>query len=439
MRPILHAAIWLGSAGLWVLLPLRFARVLALDYEALFCNLAEGYPARIDTAGLAAGARWIELGSAPLFVLLFASLAYRLTRRWGLANPLGRPGWVPAAALCAVSMVCWHLFAMPAAHALAVWAQVEAFAWIQWADNVPAVMDWLRLEGPRYALIGIDVTGALGLLLALALRGGETGAAPVRWRMWARRALTVTVVVAGLVAAAPAGSVFVVHGGRIGTATGMGVFADTCGQCHVRSRPLFFVKTPAEWRTTLARMRSLEGAPLDEEEAEQVLAFLCGMRSFSDRWIFRTRCQRCHRGGTGSWGDRPVEDWARVVDRMARWSPHYYRPQIREQLVSHLERTRSAPDATLGLDGDTYRSFASLDAACSPCHSVARQASRVVGLSADERRELLQQMERKRPVPWSAAELETLAAAYDQLLADEALRTRVLPHDRPVSQGELPW
>ncbi len=48
-------------------------------------------------------------------------------------------------------------------------------------------------------------------------------------------------------------------------------------------------------------------------------------------------------------------------------------------------------------------------------------------------------MERKRPVPWSAAELETLAAAYDQLLADEALRTRVLPHDRPVSQGELPW
>ncbi len=433
-----HAAIWLASAGLFALLPHRLARTLALDYEALFYNLVEGYPARVDAAAVAVGMRWIELGAAPLAVLLIGTLLYRVGGRHLPDSPLARPGWIPLAVVAAVAGVCWHLFALPASHGLAIWAQVEAYPWIQWAEKLPEITDRLRVEGPRYALAGLDGIGALFLLAVIALRGGEPGR-PGGLGRWLSRGLFALVAVAALASSAPAGGVFALHGSRVGTAGGLGVFVDTCGQCHIRSRPLFFVKTPVEWRTTVDRMRTLEGAPLSDGQAERVVGFLCGMRSFSDRWTFRTRCQRCHRGGARGWEERTPEDWERVVGRMARWSPHYYRPQIRDQVVAHLTRTRSSEGATLGLSADEYRSFVALDGACSPCHSVSRNAEAVAAWTPYERQELLLRMGDKRPEPWSEPELRTLLEAYTALLDDPELRERLVPHDRPIGEGDLPW
>ena len=438
-RMAAHAAVWAASAGAFWLLPHRLARVLALDYEALFTNLAGGYPARLDSGALAVGMGWIVWGAAPATVLLFASLIYRITRHRGLDNPLIRLGWMPRVAVFALGLGCWAVSALPASHALAMWAQVEAYAWIQWADNVPLVMDDLRLRGPDALLPGIVLTGAL--FLWVALRRPVEGGAGIRprWLHLGRRVATASFVAVALVAAAPAGGIFTLHGSRIGGARGLGVFEETCGQCHLRSRPLYFVKTPVEWRTTVERMRTFEGAPIGEAEAEAVGDLLCGMRSFSDAWTFRTRCQRCHRGGARGWDERPAEDWERVVERMARWSPHYYRSQVRDQVVDHLVRTRADETADLGLAPETYRSYVALDEACSPCHSVSRAADRAVALPPGARREILLRMGAKRPEPWGAAELEILATTYESLLADEELRARLFPHDLPATGGDLPW
>lgn len=439
VRMAAHAAVWAASAGAFWLLPHRLARVLALDYEALYTNLAEGYPARLDDSALAVGMGWIEWGAAPALVLLFASLIYRITGLWGLRNPLTRVGGLPRTAVFALGLGCWAVFAMPASHALAMWAQVEAYAWIQWADNIPVVMDDLRLRGPGVLLPGLVLAGALSLWVSLRPPADDSRGSRPRWWRRARRVAWSAVLLIVLVAAAPAGGIFTLHGSRIGGAEGLGVFEETCGQCHLRSRPLYFVKTPVEWRTTVERMRTFEGAPIDEAEAEAVGDLLCGMRSFSDAWTFRTRCQRCHREGVRGWGERSAEDWERVVGRMARWSPHYYRPQVRDQVVDHLVRTRSDEAATLGLDPAVYRSSMALDQACSPCHSVSRAADRAAALEPDARRELLLRMGAKRSEPWGAAELETLATTYEALLADEELRARLFPHDLPATEGDLPW
>ena len=434
-----HGAVWLAAGAVFLVVPHRLTRALALDYEALFANLAEGYPARLDSGAIAVGMGWIELGAAPLALLLFASLIYRITRRLGLDNPLSGAGWLPRTGMFALALGTWAVFAMPASHALAMWAQVEAYPWIQWADHVPVVMDDLRTRAPGVVLPALIVLGAALALFALRRPGQPSGGGEPSPRRWIGRAAWSCVVLGVALSSAPAWGIFVLHGSRIGTARGLGVFEDTCGQCHLRSRPLFFVKTPAEWRTTVDRMRTFEGAPIDEDQGEAVGDFLCGMRSYSDAWTTRTRCQRCHRGGSRGWEDRPEEDWDRVVDRMARWSPHYYGEPVRRQIVDHLVRTRGDEDATLGLSGEEYRAYTDLDRACSTCHSLGRAAERAAALTPESRWELLLRMADKRDPPWSSAELEALDQAYEALLADPALRERLLPHDLPATEGDLPW
>ncbi len=438
----LHLVAWGTALGLYFIFFHRLARILALDLEALVYNEAEGLVARVDRGELATDALLLQYAALPLVVVVTARLVYALAR-WlrGTADPVGAlPLWARLP-IFAAALAGFFFFSEPCSRALAVWLSVEAFWWIQWSGKVQPAMEWIFLHAALPAR-GLLVASA-ALALWLALRRGEEpqrvmgdSRAPRPW--WPLRLLRWGVAVAALLLLVGLAVVLGVHGSRVAVAPGLGVFSKTCGGCHIRSRPLFFIKTPSEWRTTITRMRKLEKAPLTEQQAEDVIAFVSGMRSFDDQWTFSARCQRCHGAGSLLWEDRPVADWERITRRLARYSPYYYKAPVRRQLVAHLKKSHGDEQATLGLSADRYRAVMALGDACETCHGITRGASRARRLDEQGVLSLLRRMNAKRPKPWTERRLRALVPLYRELVADAETLERLFPHQAPA-EGGLPW
>ena len=433
-RGLLHLAIWGAALGLYFLLPFGLASVMALDFEALLFNLAEGMEARVDRQSLVAGVALLTWGSLPLFLLAAARLLYLpFGRLWGLSNPLLDLPWWARCLVGLPALASFGAFTLPCSRALSVWLSLEAFWWIQWYENIPPVMDAIRENTPYLAVPALLISGSLVLWLSLRARG--VGPGPGRALRLLRRGL---VLLALLVAVALTG-VAGVHGSRVVGVSGRNTFERKCGQCHLRSRPLFYLKTSAEWRRAVKRMRRLERAPVSAEEAQDVTAFLTGMRSFSDRWTFRTRCQRCHGLGTWRWEDRPAADWARITERMARWSPYYYRRSIRQQVNAHLARAHSDEGATFGLPLARYQSYLRVEKTCAPCHSLTWGADRVRPMDSGAVLGLVRRMKAKSSSGPAEAGEGDLARTYHELIKGKELLKRLFPHDMPLRDGGPPW
>ena len=426
----LHIIPWAGGLLVYWLAFLPLLRVLALEFETVVTNLHQ--LSLISLAWLPWGRALVLAGATPLLVALTARLFYRLGRRWlKLPHPALRLKPRLRWALSAAILGPFWAACAPLAVALSVWITVEAFWWIEWHAAIPETIKTTLIFGP--ALMG-PLLALLGLrLLPVALpRTGAGATAPGPLRRWALRLATLLLVLALIPFAAVSG----VRAARVVTAPSSAVFEHKCGLCHFRSRPLYFAKTPVEWRRTLDRMKQLEKAPISEAEQADVLAFLMGVRSYPDSWTFRTRCQRCHVTGAGDWKDRPAEEWAAVVKRIAAYSPYYYRMDVRDQVVRHLIATHSSPDATLSLEAEQYRRLRQLDRVCGACHAVSREAARYKDSDPATLDKLLQRMEQKLPAPLEPAKLKAIKRTYTEVLADETLRKLAFPHDEAVVRPE---
>ena len=333
------------------------------------------------------------------------------------------------AALSLAVLVPLAAASRPLSTALSVWYTAEVFWWIQWHDNVRPVLEQVRQLTPRLVIPALLFAGASLTFVALGPAG--------RWR-WLR-VLRWSIGVAGALVGAALTLVSGVHGWSASMAPGQRVLETKCGACHVRSRPLFYTKTPAQWRSTVTRMRQVEGAKLSDQQAEELLAFLVGGRSFSDAWTFRTRCQRCHGARTYGWERRTPDDWARIAARLARWSPYYHRKPIQDQVVAHLTRTRSDATATLGLPKEKYDAYQQVERTCSQCHSLSWNAARVQAMDEQAVRDLVWRMVKKNASGWDDHRVNKLAREYRQLLNDPETLDRLFPHDRPVRQGGIKW
>jgi len=414
---------------MYFLIPFRFARILALDYEALVINLQRAHQGALDF--LPWGRFLLLYAAAPLFILFFAGWLYRmLARRGRLENPLLDMSPARRFGLGLAAFAPFAAFCVPLGHALSVWTSVEAFWWIQWYDNIAPAMNWIRVQGPPFFLPGALAGGLVLIRFAMPKTGGAS---------LVIRTARILIGIVFLLALAPVFAVSILHGTRLAVAPGLSVFAKNCGECHTRSRPLYFIKTPVEWRRTVTRMKEREEVPISEDEKEDVIAFLSGMRSFSDRWTFRTRCQRCHVTDSRHRRERRPEDWEAIAERIARHSPYYYRPDVRDQLVGYLAESRSSPGTTLGLPPADYERYRDFGRVCSACHSLSRQAEKYGDAEADQITELVRRMGRKMPKSFSAEEIADLAGTYRQIVPDTPLFDMLFPHDRPVLQGGLPW
>lgn len=443
----LHFLAWGAALGLCLMLFFRLARAAALDLEALVYNQAEGLVARVDQAGLATDVLLLKLAALPLAAVVTARVVYAMVR-WlrGTADPVGAmPLWARLGIFVA-AQTSFHFFCEPCARALSVGLSVEAFGWIQWSDNVQPAMAWILEETPLLLRALVWSSGALALWLSLretrplatVCEPAETQGARAGWRRWAGRLARWGVAGVALLLLLCLAVAVGLHGSRVATTPGLGRFSRTCGGCHIRARPLFFIKTPSEWRTTVTRMRKLEQAPLSEGQAEDVIAFLGGMRSFDDGWTFYTRCLRCHGLGSLTWEPRPTADWERITRRLARFSPYYYKAPVRRQIVAHLKQAHGDEGATFGLPAKRYRALMALADACETCHSITRGVARARRLDQRGAVELLRRHNAKRAQPWSEGELSSIARTYRALVADAALMERLFPHHSPEGGG-LPW
>lgn len=440
---ITHLLVWIGCISLYLAVFFPLARVMGLDLEALLVNLAQDYGPSEPILWFAKS-RWIRVGkillmcgSAPLFLLSLSSLAYRLIPgRWELESPLSRLPRGAQLALAAVSLILYLVFCFPLSLGLGVWLQVEAYWWVQWYQNLDPLMAQIRQGAPLVLLPGV-VAGGMWCAWCVAQPWPRGDVPPSLGRRALRAAWLVVALPALLVALGPL-AVGAVHAARVLAAPGPGAFEARCGGCHDLALSLYYIKTPVEWERTVKTQKEEEKVPLTPDEEQAVLGFLKGSRSFSDGWTFHSRCQRCHIS-TWGWADRSPAEWARVVDGLARWSPYYFRPDIKDQILRHLGRTRSGSSTLPGLSAKTHASFEATAKVCARCHSLSHGADRYQGKGAAEIRRVVQRMNRKLARPLPATQLPGLTRSYGELISDPQRFDRLFPHDRPQKDGWVKW
>lgn len=422
-----------AAAAYYVLL-FRLLPALALDIEALIINT---YPDYLHKDTAVWWSRFILLyGSIPLSLPLLARMALWAVPRAGSWAGLLRRIPLPLKMLWALLLLALYgVFCVPLAIALSVWLSVEGYWWIQWYQNVRLVLDRVLDYSLYVALPGLWALSPF--LLRFHIWGPGEGRS--RAQVWAIRGLAAILLLVALAALAPVILGGGAHAWRVAFAPGRGILETTCNNCHVRTRPLYFIKTPAEWRRTITRMKAFEKAPLSETQKEDVLAYLEGMRSFSDAWTFRTRCQRCHVTSTWGWEDRDPQDWEAIVHRVSRWSPYYYKKDVRDQVVAHLKATHSNQGSTLGLDRQTYERFWKVGQLCSSCHTLSREQRRYRSLDSAAITRLVTDMREKMVSPFNRGQIRSIAATFKELISTPQRLHRLFPHDQMVQEGGPPW
>jgi cytochrome c553 len=424
-----HAVVWAITVVV-SLFVFRLLRIFALDFETLIANVAR------DSFRFAV---WIPLGRSlivygplPLTILTISASGYRLLgRRLNAGNPLDRISTPLRRALKILSYLLFLAAAAPLSAAFGVWLSVEAFAWIQWYENIRPIITEILLVTPMIAGPALALLGLGALILVVGQKADKTS----RTKKVLRNALGVAMVLFLLIFAA----LGTLHGSRVALTPGVFLFEKSCNTCHSRSRPLYFVKTPAEWERTVKKMRNQEGAELDDSDERAIVGFLSGMRSYSDRWTFASRCLRCHGFSGMGWEDRRPEEWKAIVARVSRHSPYYYRGDVQDQIVAHLVATRSDEETTLGLPAEQYERFSTLGRTCNRCHSISRSADRYRDANPAEMLELVRRMSQKSGGDRIAPKESFFASTYTELMAQEGLFETMFPHDMIADREALPW
>jgi len=437
--------LWPPLAGLLVYLVicLPLLNALALDYTTLLHNLElQNYDTYVvDPAWLTWGVAALKLGSLPLVLLVVAAPLYRLAaRRSGRVSPIAALSPRARAGLFMAVLAPFLLFCVPLCVALAVGLAAEAYWWIQWYSNREPIMELITYKVPPLLAVGPALTGAVAAYLSLRnKRRGPRRSFQVRLAL---AGVHVTVILA-LLATTPMALASLVHTSRFALQAGTAsTFQETCGQCHAPTRPLHFVKTPEEWRRLVTKMKVTMKASLEPGQQEEIADFLVGMRSFSDSWTFRTRCLRCHGASHKDWKKRPAKEWALLVDRVARTSPHYYQPPVTRQIKAHLAAKFSPPageELTPAIPGGSA-SLTRMIKACTGCHYLSRGVERYQEAGQQEVRAMVRRMgARMTPRPPPADELRDMADRYRWIIQDPERLKRLVPHDEPEREGDLPW
>ena len=435
---------WPPLAGLliYLVICLPLLNALALDYSTLLRNLElVNYDTYVvDPAWVTWGVAVLKLGSLPLVLLVLAAALYGLAaRRAGRTSPVAALGPWTRAGLFVGVMVPFLLFCVPLAVALAVGLAVEAFWWIQWYGNRAPIMELITYKLPPLLAVGPALAGAVAAYLSLRRkRQGPRWSFPVRLAL---AGVHVTVIMV-LLAATPLAAASLLHTSRFALRAGTAsTFQETCGQCHAPTRPLHLVKTPEEWQHLVNKMKVANKAPLEPKLQAEITDFLVGMRSFPHSWTFRTRCLRCHESSGRTWNNRTPEEWALVVDRVARTSPHYYQPAVTRQIKQHLAAEFSGPmsDRKDPEGPGSPARVLGLVKACTGCHYLSRASEQFSTANKEAVAAMVRRMgQRMSPRP-DDQELRRLAETYRWMVATPDRLPRLVPHDRPEREGDLPW
>lgn len=431
----------LAAACALVFLVLPYMRILSLDFQVMARAhkvLIHGGSVLLDH-WVTWGSLVLRYGALPWVLLVVVGLLLRTRRRWtpGAWTFADAPRWATAL-LALLALLPLSAFAYPFAVALGTWLMVEVYWWIQWQQYIDPIGEINAVAAIWVFVPGTLLFGAWSVWLTL--RGRPSGAQRSSWRKWALRAVGLLALVSVVLPNVVLGSVALLHGVRVLPAVGKEtLFAERCGKCHEAAGVIFHATTPDEWRYRLDHFKVQESADLTDEEYEDIVTFVTAMRSFSDEWTFRARCQRCHGLTTLTWDDRHPDDWRMITERVARHAPHYYDPAIQHQIVEHLSEEYSSGEEGPGVDGKEYAELRQTIKACNGCHFLSRNAEARRGIDEEEALMLVRRMSKKMVKPLTEEQIRATARAYRRLIADPETFQRLVPHDRAVLSGGPRW
>lgn len=153
-------------------------------------------------------------------------------------------------------------------------------------------------------------------------------------------------------------------------------FSSTCSQCHSLFRPLNYNLTASIWETTVKRMArhaSVLGVSFPTEKQENIVEFLCAIRSYSSGQLVRSKCYRCHTPFRIFSRRRCRIEWTLLIDRIQRQNPFYITERQADEIVNELARkhnlTRDDPPTGTESFKQLQRKV-SFERKCGTCHTL---------------------------------------------------------------------
>ena len=314
---------------------------------------------------------------------------------------------------------------------LMVWLSIgtitEAYPWLLWGETYLELARNLYTIARPVLLTAVTVCTTWGLWRLLFPPVPRPRALPLRFLLWLPRLLFGALALAALAVLLIPLLVNSVRFTRTFPPRTDHVIQSNCGHCHSPYRPQHFVRTEAQWRRTVTRMIDRNGAPVNERQKEKVIAWLRDYRGFSDAWMFRAKCLRCHGKHHLVEQDRTAQEWAWIVDRMGWVSTFGYRHDQRDQIKAHLAAELAVPDPQPGdAEYTAWKQRVDLMNACNPCHSL----SLVLEEGAlDDPKAMLERMSYKDPVLVPPERIDELVEALETLPKDAEGFWDLFPHD----------
>lgn len=348
-------------------------------------------------------------------------------------RPLG-PYRLPLSLACVLASGLFTVLVLaPEFYLLSVTTVRAMFVWFTWYDEVFYDAQRFLSLAPWVPLPFLMVT------IALALRRA-TVTLVRRWRPPPRPALTTrSKVLRGLLVLALLPSALglaallsipaMSHGVAYYTTTGGALQRDRCSRCHSPYRPFHFIKSAELWKTTVRRMRRLEGAPIDDQQQRKIVAYLTAKASLTDGWIMRAKCLRCHSQGSITAQPRTAAEWRLIIGRVSRISPYAYRLDWRAQLERYARQRLSTPPPAPGTPAaQQLQDRLAFERVCGHCHTLAT----ALDFPPAQTRSMVRRMLRKVPSLASAADEQAMLRFLQQPPRGKAAINKLFPHDQPV-------
>lgn len=203
-----------------------------------------------------------------------------------------------------------------------------------------------------------------------------------------------------------------------------------CSLCHSSNRPFHYNKTAEQWKLTVRRMQSQNGAPLTDEDVDRIAAFLGKRTSYSDSWMFRAKCLRCHSRSELASKSLTGEEWDLVIGRLARGNVFAFRADWRRQLSRYVEKNLAEALPDDPARKEALRDKIAFERLCGACHTLHF----ALDVSHEEDRDaLVRRMWAKAPALAEEDELPGVLRAFERYRA-EAPETwaGAFPHDRKI-------
>ena len=404
--------------------------VAALEVETLLVNLFEQQA--VSLSALPYLRSLVLFAPLPLAVLLGLGLGGRLAGMLGGTNPLRSCPDGARSLLVVLASVLFVLGSLPLAVAVSSWVALEVYDWIEWLYELNPTMEAVFAGVPVLFLPGAWLLAIHGARWAFG-SGHSVRSSPGRLRSFIRPFSQVLAAIC-LLATALVGCVVAPQLTRIVTAPSSKSFEEHCGSCHFRTAALNFKKTPEAWKRSLEKMHDLTGESIPETAMVDIEGWLLAVRSRSPSNVFHSHCSRCHGLSSRRWEARSEEDWGFLVERVARWSPVFYGPEVRRTLREELVRRRGDEAAELGLGPERWSRSLEVIRRCGVCHSISWNADRYREDGMEAALPLVERMNQKMVDRLEPGELEQLARDYLELIEDPQEFERLVPHDRPLPE-----